>query len=238
MDERPGESLSKPNYPLEIDADDLADRPASSTPSRVATPRHPAPPRPRRGLPWWAGCGLFFIGFVVGVLGLLGGVFLLFGAATASQPLSAPPNVPGTPDIATQLSQTYLNTEIKRNLQGTSIKLLNVATLTGLVLDVRDNQQVLVTARVHTLLGDFDIGITEAVSVQDGQVVVRSTGEPRLGSTTIPINLNDAVNAINTLEVQPQINKYVTNVTVDGRILKLIGLTTTTGIITAKFNVQ
>ena len=174
----------------------------------------------------------------MGILGLVGGVFLLFGASTASQPLVVPTNVPGTPDIATQLSQSYLNTEIQRNLQGTSIKLLNVATLTSLVLDVRDNQQVFVTARVHTVLGDFDIGITEAVSVQNGLVVVRSTGEPRLGSTNIPINLTDVVNAINTLEVQPQINKYVTNVTVDGRVLKLIGLTTTTGIITAKFNVQ
>ena len=115
---------------------------------------------------------------------------------------------------------------------------MNVATLTSLVLEVRDNQQVFVTARVHTILGDFDIGINEAVSVQNGLVVVRSTGEPRLGSTNIPINLTDVVNAINTLEVQPQINKYVTNVTVDGRVLKLIGLTTTTGIITAKFNVQ
>jgi len=237
MDERPDEPRSKPSYHIEIGADDLADRPASIT-SRVGRSRRADPPRPRRGLPWWAGGGLFLIGFVVGVLGLLAGIFLLFGAATASQPLTAPTNVPGTPDIATQLSQTYLNTKIKLNLQGTSIKLLNVATLTGLVLDVRDNQQVLVTARVHTVLGDFDIGITETVSVKNGLVVVRSTGEPRLGSTNIPINLADVVNAINTLEVQPQINKYVTNVTVDGRVLKLTGLTTTIGIITAKFNVQ
>ena len=111
MDERPGEPLSKPNYPLEIDADDLADRPASmSAPSRSNPTRRSARPRPRRGLSWWWGCGLFFIGFVVGILGLVGGVFLLFGANTASQPLVVPPNVPGTPDIATQLSQSYLNT--------------------------------------------------------------------------------------------------------------------------------
>jgi hypothetical protein len=177
---------------------------------------------------------------IIGALGLGVGAFFYFGSNVTfgNLPSINPSSPPGTPDISTDLAQGYINTELHRTIQAKPVDLLGLATLTDLVLEVRDNSQIYAQARVKSPVAEFDVGITEQISVQNNLIIVRSVGNPKLGNATISVNINDIINAINANIVQPQINKYLTNTTVNGRSLKLLGLSTTPGIITAKFNVQ
>jgi hypothetical protein len=177
----------------------------------------------------------------VGAVGLgVGAVFFLGATITSGGPLPSinPSSPPGTPDISTDLSQGYINAELHRSIQAKPVDLIGLATLTDLVLEIRDNSQIYAQASVKSSVAEFKVGITEQISVQNNLIIVRSVGNPQFGNATIPVNINDIINAINANLVQPQINKYLTNTTVNGRSLKLIGLSTIPGIITAKFNVQ
>jgi hypothetical protein len=139
------------------------------------------------------------------------------------------------PDLSATLSESYLNAEIAKELKTNSPSLAGIVSVKDIVVKILPNEQIEVAARVGNPFVDFDITITESMSVINGQIALKAIGQPKVGKGNLPFDLNSVVQGINNLVVEPQINKNVANVKVNDRILKLIDLQTAAGLVTVRY---
>lgn len=194
--------------------------------------------RSRRGIPWVAGCALMLFGFILGVIALLLGALWYFGTGKDSAPLPVRPTATGTPDIAAQISESYLNTEIKRQIKANPVTIGGVVGLSDLVVKIQPGNLLEVQAKIGSPIADFDVTINERIAVQNGQIVLRAEGNPTVGKGNLPIDVSLVVNVINRDVVQPRINEAAAKVQINGRLLRLTEISTITQLITVKLQVQ
>ncbi len=218
-------------------ADYQPDTPSIRRRTTVAPTSRPPQRRPQ-GSGWGLGCGMFLLGFVVAAVIAGVTVFFLYfyNPDPLNGPLNRPPEQSGTPDINATLSQTYLNKEITRQLNGKPIK-AGPVEIRDLVINIQANSRIEIQVRAASGPVTFDLSITEQVSIQNGQVKLDATGQPKITGGQLPVGVNTIVEAINTQFVEPQINQQVSKIAVNGRPVRLLDLTTSPGFLNIKANI-
>jgi hypothetical protein len=202
---------------------------SSRNPRRVEPPR-----RSNAGL----GIGMFLLGVLVTLL--LGGVavFLLyFYNPNPSAPLPRPAEQTGTPDLAATLSQTYLNREIARQLNGKPFKAGNVL-IRDIVVQVKGEAQMDLTMRASSGPATFDLQVTEGLTVENGQIKINIIGQPSVTGGALPPAVNQVLDQVNNQFIEPQINSQLNAININQRPLLLTGISSSPGFITVKANVQ
>lgn len=121
------------------------------------------------------------------------------------------PSSGGRPDLSVQISQDYINRELKTYLTKNPVKVGGVAELKGVVIEFQDNSIVQLTNRVSFLTGEFDIQIRENVRTQNGKVVLSLADALKIQSFAIPTQVAnlvfDEVNKIAANSINEQIAK-------------------------------
>lgn len=139
-------------------------------------------------------------------------VLLLFvlPKATPASELNSPSSG-GRPDFAVQISQDYINRELKTYLNKNPAKVGGVAELKGVVIEFQDNSIVQLTNRISFLTGEFDIQIRENVRIQNGRVVLSLADALKIESFAIPAQVAnlvfDEVNKIAANSINEQLAK-------------------------------
>ena len=205
-------------------------------------PPGPPPPRPvarRQRQSGGGGCLPFVLGFLTAVI--IGGAvvaFLYFYNPNGNNPLPRPSNAPGTPDISATLSQQYINNEISRQLKSQPFK-AGTVTLNDVTITVQNNAQVDIALRAnYNGLANFDLTVTEQLTVQNGLIKLTVVGQPKLTNGQLPPGVDGILQQINTQFIEPKLNQQVTQIAINQRNLKLVGLTSTPGLLTVQANVQ
>lgn len=183
------------------------------------------------------GCGTFILGFVVAaVLASVAVFFLYFYNPNPNTPLDRPPDQVGTPDITATLSQTYLNREIQRQLNGQPFK-AGPVEIKDVVLKIQGNSQVEIDLSATSGPASFTLSVTEQVIVQNGRVDLNVIGQPRLTNGTLPPGINSILETVNNQFIEPQINEQVTKIAINQRPIRLIGISSSPGLLTVRANV-
>ncbi len=186
---------------------------------------------------WGLGCGAFILGFLTAcVIGGVAVFFLYFYNPNNNQPLARPPAQAGTPDIQATLSQTYLNNEIARQLNGQPLK-VGAVNLQDVVIQVKDNSQIEVKLRASSGPASFDLTVTEQLVIQNGKVGLNVIGQPQLTNGQVPPGVNGILEQINSNFIEPQINNQVTQIQLNKRPIRLTAISTQVGFITVSANV-
>ncbi len=198
-----------------------------------------APPTRRRSGGGLLGCGTFILGFLTAaVIAGIAVFFLYFYNPNGNQPLPRPTNPSGTPDITATLSQQYLNNEISRSFAGKPFKAGSV-DLKDVVITVKADSLIDVAMRAtYGGVANFDLTITEQVIIQNGQIRLTIAGQPKLTNGQLPPGVDAILQQINTQAIEPKINTLVNQITVNGRTLKLTGISSTPGLLTVQSNLQ
>jgi hypothetical protein len=211
-------------------------RPGSPAPRPPGT-RAPRP-APRPNSRWMLGCGMFFFGFLVAALiGAVAVFFLYFyDPGISSAPLPRPTQVAGTPDLTATLSQTYLNKEISQQINGKTSQ-AGPVQIRDIVVTIQADSLLDITVRASSGPFGFEMGLTERIYVQNGQIKLEAVGQPKVMSGQLPPSVNTILDAINNFFIIPQINQQIADIKVKDRAVNLLELTTTPGFITVKANV-
>lgn len=171
---------------------------------------------------------------------LLGGAavfFLYFYNPNPSAPLARPADQSGTPDLAATLSQTYLNREISRQLNGKPFSAGNVL-IRDIVVQVKGDAQMDLTMRASTGPATFDMQVTEGLTVVNGKIKISIIGQPKVTGGALPAAINQVLDQVNSQFVEPQINTQLNAININQRPLLLTGISSSPGFITVKANVQ
>lgn len=215
-------------------------------------PRYPGPPpvypqrtghrvnasRPASRSRAGFGCLMFLLGAVVAAV--IAGVtvfFLYFYNPNPDAPLARPADQAGTPDINATLSQTYLNREISRQLSGKPFK-AGPVDIRDVVVKVQADNRLDINMRASSGPATFDLSVTEQLTVENGKVVINVVGQPKVTGGQLPPSINSVLEAVNTQFVEPQINNQVTQITLNQRPIKLVGISSTPGFLMLKANVE
>ncbi len=213
-----------------------AGRTIPRTGNGAARPSRPTQ-KPRRGFSGWALFWMFILGLLTAALaGAVALFFLFFNGSNPNGPLNRPPAQVGTPDFNATISQTYLNTELSNQLKAAPFK-SGPLEVRDIVLKIQGNSQIEMDLRVGYQSFNFDISINEEISTQNGQINLRAVGKPAVQGSLLPSEINTVVELINNKYIEPQLNREISQIQVNGRPVKLLEITTIPGFIQVKANV-
>lgn len=129
------------------------------------------------------------------LLGIMGGIALtiVVSALVVTQLPLPVKEIPGEPDVAVAISESYLNRAAAESIANFSTG-SEILTLTALRLDLQPGHRMDIQPAFYVNVGFFDFDTTAIVrnelAVENGKLVVRMVGDPQLG------NLNMSLDAL------------------------------------------
>lgn len=144
----------------------------------------------------WLGSGV--------LLGALGGILvtLLASALVVKTFPSVLQTITGQPDVQVILSEDYLNKASASRLKSGYSAGGQYLQVTGLAIDVQPGDRMALratfSANVVLTTLNFNAGVDNDLTVQDGKLVFNMSGDPQLGNLNVPLdmlpfNLKDSV---------------------------------------------
>ncbi|HEX2916529.1 MAG TPA: hypothetical protein VH186_37565 [Chloroflexia bacterium] len=185
-----------------------------------------------------AGCAAYMLGFLTATVIAVAVVFFLYfyNGNSAAGPLARPAPQSGTSDINTTLSQTFLNRVIQQQLSASPVK-AGMVDISDMVLRVQANNQIDIDLKAVTGPVNFNVTVTEQLSVSGGHIRLEAVGQPRLLGGQLPPGINTIINVVNTAFIEPSLNQQVTQILVNKRPIQLTGISTTPGFLIVQANV-
>ena len=195
--------------------------------------RNAPPPRVARsgGVPaYLSGCLIFLIGILLGIVGVVAAFFFLVGQAASNQQI--PRNDPNAPyDTKIDIAQKYLNDEVATALAQNPPS-IPLVTVKQVILNLQDNDQIKVTARLSGFGRDIDMSLIDQVALNsNGDIVLKQIGNATIANF-VQFDTSKVVNVINETIIAAQLNQNIKSIKVDGRGVKLATVNVRSGFLT------
>lgn len=127
------------------------------------------------------------------LLGVVAGIMLtiVVSALVVTQLPVPVKEIPGEPDVAVVISESYLNRAAAERIESFSTG-MEALTLTGLRLDLQLGHRMDIQPTFYVNLGFFDFDTTAIVrnelAVEEGKLVIRMIGDPQLGNLNVSLD--------------------------------------------------
>lgn len=183
---------------------------------------------------------MFGLGFLFATIIAIVAIFFFYFYTPdrPSTPLDRPTAQNGAPDVSVTLSQDYLNKELTGQLGGRTFQ-AGPAQLRDVVLRVLDNSQIEVTLRASLGSAAFDLTIVEQVQADaNGKIHLQAAGQPKLVRGELPASVNTIINAANDQFIEPEINRSLSDVTVRGKKVQIVKISSRSGFLTVDANIR
>lgn len=200
----------------------------------------------KKGFGWLGALGFMLLGSLLTLVLPLLALFFLLPKATPGTELNLPSSG-GRPDLSIQISQDYINREIKSYFAKNPPNILGIAGIKSSVLELRENSIVQATVRVSVLTGDFDIQVREKISLDNGKVLLTLADDLKIENFAIPAQVANLVfqevNKTAATAINQQIAKISeakNNETGEklGRSPKLLAVRTQPGVLSADVDIS